>query len=307
MRRGHPPLMLQHCGLSSSAHPQFSPSPLLSCRIPAHSLSPRLQASGNPTMAPGLSPLAHGACARPPAAAAPPPPPLAPPLISRRCRQAAQRCRASNTQQRAAAAPPTDAAPTEVAAACRQRGPLQHSLRRHLQQRGTRWRSSSDGGTGPSGSSGNGSGKEPGGGGGDVFQNPEILVGDCLCLLCFALYKQVRPRLGLASWGCCPWRASGQGAGLPRRAAAAAAGPLHTTPLPLTYNSLLSCVPPLQITAIILAPAFPGWLAPLAFNPLRFLEFFSFTTTLVGTWVASGMLLRGYKFGATADVQTALM
>lgn len=63
----------------------------------------------------------------------------------------------------------------------------------------------------------------------------------------------------------------------------------------------------MQITAIILAPAFPGWLAPLAFNPLRFLEFFSFTTTLVGTWVASGMLLRGYKFGATADVQTALM
>lgn len=43
-----------------------------------------------------------------------------------------------------------------------------------------------------------------------------------------------------------------------------------------------------QITAIIFLPNFPGWLAPLAFNPVRFLEFFSFAATLLGTWVATG-------------------
>ena len=103
-----------------------------------------------------------------------------------------------------------------------------------------------------------------------------------------------------------------------------------------------------QITALIFLPSFPGWLAPLAFNPVRFLEFFSFTATLLGTWVAAGegfqwlvsafngccvteqlrerrwqqmrqprlfplwlfllagMLSGGYRYAATADVQTAL-
>lgn len=78
----------------------------------------------------------------------------------------------------------------------------------------------------------------------------ELLIGDCLCLLCFALYK--------------------------------------------------------QITAIIFLPNFPGWLAPLAFNPVRFLEFFSFAATLLGTWVATGLLTGGYRFAATADLQAAL-
>lgn len=49
-----------------------------------------------------------------------------------------------------------------------------------------------------------------------------------------------------------------------------------------------SAAPCLQITALIFLPSFPGWLAPLAFNPVRFLEFFSFTATLLGTWVAAG-------------------
>ncbi|EFN55548.1 hypothetical protein CHLNCDRAFT_52364 [Chlorella variabilis] len=104
---------------------------------------------------------------------------------------------------------------------------------------------------------GNGSGgekdrKKGNGGGGEKesIQNFEVLIGDCLCLLCFALYK--------------------------------------------------------QITALIFLPSFPGWLAPLAFNPVRFLEFFSFAVTLIGTWVASGMLTGGYRFAATADVQAAL-
>jgi hypothetical protein len=61
-----------------------------------------------------------------------------------------------------------------------------------------------------------------------------------------------------------------------------------------------------QITALIFLPSFPGWLAPLAFNPVRFLEFFSFAATLIGTWVGSGMLTGGYRFTATGDVQAAL-
>lgn len=76
-------------------------------------------------------------------------------------------------------------------------------------------------------------------------------MGDCLCLVCFALYKQV--------------------------------------------------------TALIFLPEFPGWLAPLQLNPVRFEEFLSFAITLCGTWVASGTLLGAYKTDATADLQTALV
>ena len=63
-------------------------------------------------------------------------------------------------------------------------------------------------------------------------------------------------------------------------------------PLPPACLCPRCCLcPPLpgpQITALIFLPSFPGWLAPLAFNPVRFLEFFSFAATLLGTWVASG-------------------
>jgi hypothetical protein len=61
-----------------------------------------------------------------------------------------------------------------------------------------------------------------------------------------------------------------------------------------------------QITALIFLPSFPGWLAPLAFNPARFLEFFSFAATLMGTWVGSGYLAGGYRFTATADMESSL-
>ena len=60
------------------------------------------------------------------------------------------------------------------------------------------------------------------------------------------------------------------------------------TAAPATAPATASAHP--QITALIFLPSFPGWLAPLAFNPVRFLEFFSFAATLLGTWVASGGL-----------------
>lgn len=97
---------------------------------------------------------------------------------------------------------------------------------------------------------GSSSGQSGGGNQGDRMQNTELLVGDCLCLLAFALYK--------------------------------------------------------QITALIFLPNFPGWLAPLAFNPVRFLELFSFAATLMGTWVASGYLTGGYRYTATSDMRAAV-
>jgi hypothetical protein len=61
-----------------------------------------------------------------------------------------------------------------------------------------------------------------------------------------------------------------------------------------------------QLTAIILLPSFPGWLAPLEFNPTRFLEFASFAATLLGTWLGAGLLVGAYRTDATADLSTAL-
>lgn len=82
------------------------------------------------------------------------------------------------------------------------------------------------------------------------FENWELLVGDCVSLLSFCLYK--------------------------------------------------------QIAALIMMPTFPGWTAPLQFNPLRLEEFASFSLTLIGTWVASSLLLGNYQTLATANVPTAL-
>lgn len=55
-----------------------------------------------------------------------------------------------------------------------------------------------------------------------------------------------------------------------------------------------------QITAIILMPNFPGWLAPMHFNPTRFEEFLSFAITVCGTWVGAAWLVGGYKANATS-------
>lgn len=57
-----------------------------------------------------------------------------------------------------------------------------------------------------------------------------------------------------------------------------------------------------QIAAITYSPTFPGWLAPLSFNPTRFLELLSFTTTLLGTWVAVGALCRRANFPDTHHI-----
>eukprot|EP00884_Botryococcus_braunii_P022712 jgi/Botrbrau1/9124/Bobra.160_3s0001.1 len=82
------------------------------------------------------------------------------------------------------------------------------------------------------------------------IDNRELLIGDCVSLICFALYK--------------------------------------------------------QITALIFLPSFPGWLAPLSFNPVRFLEFVAFTITLVASWSLASLLVGGYRISATADLPTAL-
>lgn len=70
---------------------------------------------------------------------------------------------------------------------------------------------------------------------------------------------------------------------------------------------LLSFAVNKQIDALILAPTFPGWFAPLHFNPERFLEFTAFAATLVGTWLATGAVIGAYKFDATSDIPTALV
>lgn len=58
----------------------------------------------------------------------------------------------------------------------------------------------------------------------------------------------------------------------------------------------------LQITAIIFMPSFPGWLAPMHFNPVRFEEFLSFAITVCGTWVGAAWLVGGYKSNATSGM-----
>lgn len=69
--------------------------------------------------------------------------------------------------------------------------------------------------------------------------------------------------------------------------------PVHHRPLP-------------QIAAIITSPDFPGWLAPLDFSPTRFSEFVALTVTLVGTWVAAGLMVGAYRTAATSDLPAAL-
>ncbi|GLC43830.1 hypothetical protein PLESTB_000912800 [Pleodorina starrii] len=61
-----------------------------------------------------------------------------------------------------------------------------------------------------------------------------------------------------------------------------------------------------QIASLVLAPDFPGWMAPVSFNWTRFGEFCGLTATLTGTWVAAGLLVGAYATAATADLPSAL-
>ncbi|KAK9909820.1 hypothetical protein WJX75_007948 [Coccomyxa subellipsoidea] len=82
------------------------------------------------------------------------------------------------------------------------------------------------------------------------IDNRELLVGDCLALTSFCLYK--------------------------------------------------------QITSLLFLPDFPGWIAPLHFNPVRFEELLIFIFTLCVSWVSACGILGGYKTVATSDLPTAL-
>jgi hypothetical protein len=56
----------------------------------------------------------------------------------------------------------------------------------------------------------------------------------------------------------------------------------------------------------VLAPDFPGWLAPLHFNPNRWFEFVSFTCTLTASWVLAAALTGGLSYAASRGVPEAL-
>ncbi|KAG2482973.1 hypothetical protein HYH03_018150 [Edaphochlamys debaryana] len=61
-----------------------------------------------------------------------------------------------------------------------------------------------------------------------------------------------------------------------------------------------------QITAIVLSPSFPGWMAPLDLDPTRFAEFAGFAATLTGTWLAAGLMTGAYRTSSTSDLPSAL-
>lgn len=86
----------------------------------------------------------------------------------------------------------------------------------------------------------------------------------------------------------------------------------------LTTNSCCHCVTGIQIvmtialcrhvqiTAIMLAPAFPGVLVPLHFSPVRFEEFAGFAATLCGTWVGAALLMGAYRRDSTSGAAFGL-
>ena len=56
-----------------------------------------------------------------------------------------------------------------------------------------------------------------------------------------------------------------------------------------------------QITSLLFLPDFPGWTAPLHFNPIRFEELAIFCITLCVCWVSACGVVGGYRTGATAS------
>lgn len=56
----------------------------------------------------------------------------------------------------------------------------------------------------------------------------------------------------------------------------------------------------MQITSLLFLPDFPGWTAPLHFNPVRFEELLILIITLCVSWVSACGILGGYKTVATS-------
>ena len=56
----------------------------------------------------------------------------------------------------------------------------------------------------------------------------------------------------------------------------------------------------LQITSLLFLPDFPGWTAPLHFNPVRFEELVIFVITICVCWVSACGIVGGYRTQATA-------
>eukprot|EP01025_Chloroclados_australasicus_P041675 TRINITY_DN44328_c0_g2_i2.p2 TRINITY_DN44328_c0_g2~~TRINITY_DN44328_c0_g2_i2.p2 ORF type:complete len:284 (+),score=19.77 TRINITY_DN44328_c0_g2_i2:84-854(+) len=61
-----------------------------------------------------------------------------------------------------------------------------------------------------------------------------------------------------------------------------------------------------QVSSMVFLPDFPGWLAPLQFNPTRFTEFVVFVLTMCATWTASTVVFGGYSRELSRDLSTAL-
>ena len=128
-------------------------------------------------------------------------------------------------------------------------------------------------------------------------------MGDVVCLLCFCFYKQVVPTTvgrslllvgqqtvpsaidAASAWCACVINTC---------STRSIATPPFQHPREVVYISMS------QIAAIMLAPAFPGVLAPLRFNPVRFEEFAGFASTLCGTWVGAALLLGAYNRESTS-------
>eukprot|EP01026_Neomeris_dumetosa_P043301 TRINITY_DN3622_c0_g1_i5.p3 TRINITY_DN3622_c0_g1~~TRINITY_DN3622_c0_g1_i5.p3 ORF type:complete len:258 (-),score=30.13 TRINITY_DN3622_c0_g1_i5:200-973(-) len=61
-----------------------------------------------------------------------------------------------------------------------------------------------------------------------------------------------------------------------------------------------------QISSIVMLPNFPGWLAPLQFNPMRLVEFACFLSTMCATWAASTVLFGGYTRSTSVELSPML-
>lgn len=61
-----------------------------------------------------------------------------------------------------------------------------------------------------------------------------------------------------------------------------------------------------QIQSIVFSPTFPGWTAPMRFNPDRFIEFFAFSFTCIGTLVAVSYVTGGYTVKTSQRVKSLI-